>query len=220
MNSGESSLGKGKRPRISSEIEEIVVPSSDEERQATSKNKKKVKLPEKQAIQNKNISTKPFSEIWDYYEKGAQRNNGHYEATCSHCKSKWSREKPQEMEAHLANKCLLCPEEISRYWCERVATRETNYTRNSKLLPSLPQPPNSTQSQITDHYSSDQSLPKSVVNRLDKKVLKAWVIAGIPFNVIENPFILDLFKDLKPGYSLPSRTTLSECLMDEERSEE
>ena len=69
MNSGESSLGKGKRPRISSEIEEIVVPSSDEERQATSKNKKKVKLPEKQAIQNKNISTKPFSEIWDYYEK-------------------------------------------------------------------------------------------------------------------------------------------------------
>jgi len=120
------------------------------------------------------------------------------------------------MESHLANECLSCPEEISRYWCEKVANRQTNYTRNSKSLPFLPN--NSTQTQITNHYSSDQSLPKSVVDRLDKKILKAWVMAGIPFNVIENPFVLDLFKDLRPGYSPPSRTTLSERLIDEKHS--
>ncbi|CAG8743824.1 8235_t:CDS:1, partial [Funneliformis mosseae] len=38
---------------------------------------------------------------------------------------------------------------------------------------------------------------------LDKKILKAWVIAGISFNIIKNPFVLDLFKDLRPGYSPP-----------------
>ena len=43
-------------------------------------------------------------------------------------------------------------------------------------------------------------------------------MAGIPFNVIENPFVLDLFKDLRPGYSPPSWTTLPECLIDEEYS--
>ena len=117
------------------------------------------------------------------------------------------------MEAHLANECLQCPEEISRYLHERVANRQTNYTRNSDSFPVLPQ---LTQTQITDHYKSDQSLPKFVVDQLDKKILKAWVMAGIPFNVIENPFVLDLFKDLNPGYSPPSRTTLSDRLITEE----
>ncbi|CAB4386682.1 unnamed protein product [Rhizophagus irregularis] len=49
-----------------------------------------------------------------------------------------------------------------------------------------------TQTQITDHYSSDKDLPKSIVDRLDKKILKTLVMAGIPFNVIEIPFILNL----------------------------
>jgi hypothetical protein len=47
------------------------------------------------------------------------------------------------------------------YWREKVANRQTNYNRNLKLLFSLP---NSTQTQITDHYSSDQYLSKSVID--------------------------------------------------------
>ncbi|CAB4462912.1 unnamed protein product [Rhizophagus irregularis] len=53
--------------------------------------------------------------------------------------------------------------------------------------------------QQLDHYSSDKDLPKSIVDRLDKKILKALVMAGIPFSVIEIPFILNLFKDLRSG---------------------
>ena len=41
-------------------------------------------------------------------------------------------------------------------------------------------------------------------------------MAGIPFEVIENPFILDLLKDLNPGYVPPSRSTLSGRLLDNE----
>ena len=133
MDYRESSLAGGKRPRISSKNEEIIV-SSDEKQQAISKNKKKLRLSEKQKIQNKNINTKPFSEIWKYYEKGAWKDNGHYEAICTHFKTKWLRGKSQKMKSHLANECLLCPEEISRYWREKVANWQINYTRNSKLL--------------------------------------------------------------------------------------
>ncbi|RIA96089.1 hypothetical protein C1645_815928 [Glomus cerebriforme] len=79
-------------------------------------NKKNTRLPEKQKLQTKNNNTKSFSEVWNYYEKDTQRNNGHYEAICSYCKIKWLRRKPQKMEAHLANDCLQCPEEISKYW--------------------------------------------------------------------------------------------------------
>ncbi|PKY23310.1 hypothetical protein RhiirB3_387104 [Rhizophagus irregularis] len=47
--------------------------------------------------------------------------------------------------------------------------------------------------------SGSTDLPKSIVDRLDKKILKALVMAGIPFSVIEIPFILNLFKDLRSG---------------------
>jgi hypothetical protein len=108
------------------------------------------------------------------------------------------------MEMHLANECIQCPEEISRYWHEIIANWQTIYTCNNQKSHPFLRSPNSTQSQITDHYKSDWFLPKSVVDQLDKKVLKAWAIAGISFNVIENPSVIDLFKDLNPGYSLPS----------------
>ena len=41
-------------------------------------------------------------------------------------------------------------------------------------------------------------------------------MAGIPFDVIDNPFIQDIFKEFNPAYNPPSRTTLSDWLLDEE----
>ncbi|CAB4494195.1 unnamed protein product [Rhizophagus irregularis] len=43
------------------------------------------------------------------------------ENTTPNIKFKRSRGKPQKMEVHLANECIQCPEEISRYWHENVA---------------------------------------------------------------------------------------------------
>ncbi|CAG8839290.1 34242_t:CDS:2, partial [Racocetra persica] len=44
---------------------------------------------------------------------------------------------------------------------------------------------------IISHFLSDYLLPKAAINRLDKKIIKVWVIAGIPFEVIKNLFIKD-----------------------------
>ncbi|CAG8822783.1 44066_t:CDS:1, partial [Gigaspora margarita] len=41
-------------------------------------------------------------------------------------------------------------------------------------------------------------------------------MAGIPFDVIKNPFIQDMFKALQPVYNPPSRSILSDRLLDEE----
>ncbi|CAG8789868.1 35396_t:CDS:2, partial [Gigaspora margarita] len=71
-------------------------------------------------------------------------------------------------------------------------------------------------SSITSHFSSDHPLPKATISQLDQKITKAWIIAGIPFDVIENPFIIDIFKEFLLAYNLPSRGTLSERLLDEE----
>ncbi|GBC23318.2 ribonuclease H-like domain-containing protein [Rhizophagus irregularis DAOM 181602=DAOM 197198] len=111
-----------------------------------------------------------FDEVWQYFTQGEELNPGHYKATCYHCKKEWSRGRPVALKAHLANECLACPEDISKYWRDKLAENT------------------------------------------------AWVMAGIPFEVVENPFVLDLFKNLNPAYIPPSRTTLSGRLLNEEIS--
>ena len=41
-------------------------------------------------------------------------------------------------------------------------------------------------------------------------------MGGIPFEVIENPFVVNLFRELNPAYAPLSHTTLSERLLEEE----
>ena len=41
-------------------------------------------------------------------------------------------------------------------------------------------------------------------------------MVGLPFGIIENPFVINLFKELNPSYNLLSRTTLSGCILNEE----
>ena len=156
-----------------------------------------------------------FSEVWNYFIKGIEKSNGHYEAICSYCRKKWARGKPAQLEAHLANECIGCSDYISQYWQEKVAERSPNYTRKSKEPYTLPLPNSISQMAITSHYKSDYPLSKTIINRLDQKIIKAWIMAGIPFDVIDNPFIRDMFKEFNPEYNSPSRTTLSNRLLDE-----
>ncbi|CAG8461611.1 10539_t:CDS:2 [Racocetra persica] len=110
-----------------------------------------------------------FHEVWSYVTKGVQVNPGHYEATL--------------------------PEEIQKYWCNKLAEENNTYRRNSQLNPNLP-------SQVNNYY--------------DELLLKAWIMANIAFEVVENSFIKSLFKAHNPAYTLPSYTTLSERLLDKE----
>ncbi|CAG8701892.1 3889_t:CDS:1 [Ambispora leptoticha] len=137
-----------------------------------------------------------FDEIWSFYIKGPGRGNGHYKASCHYCSSIWERGKPQVMKAHLANHCKNCPENISDYW-RRKLIEEADTIRSRTI----------------DLQNVD-CIPSEIKCQLDQSLLKAWVMAGIPFNVIKNPFIKDLFKKLK--YDPPSRSTLSGWLLDAE----
>lgn len=129
-----------------------------------------------------------FDEVWQYFIQGAEGNPGHYKATCHYCKKEWSRGRPVALKAHLANECSECPEEISEYWKDKLAENMANYTRKKQDQTQTSQP------------RSDDPLPPEISSHIDHSLLKAWVMAGIPFEVIENPFILDLFKNLNPAY--------------------
>jgi hypothetical protein len=170
--------------------------------------------PETEVINSKKSkASNKFSEIWQYYNRGPKVNNGHYQASCFHCNKIYGRGKPATMEAHLANECLHCPEEIRQYWRDKVANRAINYIRPVSTTES---PYNPNKSLISDHFFPNKALPPAVTNRIDTSLIRAWVMAGLPFGIIENPFVIDLFKELNPSYNLPSRTTLSGRILDEE----
>ena len=156
-------------------------------------------------------------EVWEYFIQGEEVNPGHYKVSCYYCKKEWKRGKPANLKAHLANECAPCSEEISKYWCDKLVESKVNYTRQPSIQNNnAPQPIQFPlkQARITQHFGSDKPLPFQTSDRIDQSLTKAWIMAGIPFEVIENPFILDLFKDLNPGYTPPSRFTLSGRLLD------
>lgn len=162
-----------------------------------------------------------FDEVWEYFIRGCEVNVGHYKATCHYCKKEWPRGKPATLKAHLANECLPCPENISTYWRDKLAENNNNYTRHyhSQDLQDPQDPPIQAplkQTKIVQHFGSNTPLSSQANNQIDRSLLKAWIMAGIPFKVIENPFILDLFKILNPGYVPPCRNTLSGRLLNEE----
>ncbi|GBB85292.1 hypothetical protein RclHR1_11850007 [Rhizophagus clarus] len=69
---------------------------------------------------------------------------------------------------------------------------------------------NSKQSQtkITDFHESSK-LSQERYHEITRACVKAFIICGIPWHVIENPFFIELLKTLHPGYMPPSRDNLS-----------
>ncbi|RHZ83610.1 hypothetical protein Glove_89g38 [Diversispora epigaea] len=116
-----------------------------------------------------------FDEVWKYFIQNNDQRNGHYSATFYHCDTTWAREKSTIMKAHLTNICKSCPEDISKYWRDKLAEQTINYTLNSHL---------------------------------DKSLIKMWIITGVPFEIIENPFTIDFLKELNPGYTRSSHQEL------------
>ena len=69
---------------------------------------------------------------------------------------------------------------------------------------------------ITDYLNSTKKLPKGYISRINHALIKAFVCAGIPFHIIENPFFVDFLNELNPAYKTPTREYLSNCLMEKE----
>ncbi|CAG8738300.1 6672_t:CDS:2 [Gigaspora margarita] len=115
--------------------------------------------------------------------------------------------RPYDMKVHLARYCDNTPDDIKIKWRDYLAEGTSKPIARTKSVK---------QSNITTHYQQITPISDTKANELDQAILKAWVCCGFSFCTIENPFIIDLFKLAIPGYILPSRTTLSSRLLDQE----
>src|SRR5436189_290646 len=57
---------------------------------------------------------------------------------------------------------------------------------------------------------------ESTTDQINHTLVKAFVICGIAWHIIENPFFIDFLKTLRPSYQPPSRKVLSGRLLAQE----
>ncbi|CAG8796077.1 32142_t:CDS:2 [Gigaspora margarita] len=129
------------------------------------------------------------------FDEDKNINSEHFNAICAYCGKFWHRSKPAILKSHLALYCQSVPENICQYWHNKLIDINTVNKKNSQL---------------------QLALPPQVSTKYDKILLRAWVMANILFEVIENPYIKNLFKSINPAYNLLLQTILSGWLLDEE----
>ncbi|CAG8738690.1 19687_t:CDS:1, partial [Cetraspora pellucida] len=74
-----------------------------------------------------------FNKVWDYVIKGEKVNPRHYKAECFHCEMSWQRGRPYVLRSHLALYCQNVPEDIRRYWVNKLAEENNSHKRDSQL---------------------------------------------------------------------------------------
>ncbi|CAG8844043.1 28329_t:CDS:1, partial [Gigaspora margarita] len=140
---------------------------------------------------------RPPSDIWDvHFKKGKEISKGHYEGSCNYCSFFQNKGSPQDFEDHLANNCPNVPSDIQQKYLNKILQRYGNPIKKT------------IQTKMIDFHESSKLTPERIIE-INKACVKAFVICGIPWSVIKNPFFIDFLKTLRPGYIPPSHEVLA-----------
>ncbi|CAG8768510.1 20539_t:CDS:2 [Dentiscutata erythropus] len=159
---------------------------------------------------SKKLGGRPPSDLWNtHIKKGKEVSKGHYEGICNYCPYSKHKGSPQDFEEHLANNCPNVPSDIRQTYLNKVLTRSKNSKEISikKIY----------QTKMSD-FNESSKLTIERTNEINKACIKAFVICGISWRTINNPFFIDFLKTLRPGYISPSYEVLSGRLFAQEVS--
>ena len=158
-----------------------------------------------------NSGGRPKKPIWRFFEQGDEIDKGHYAATCSACSQTFRPGKTAIMEKHIIN-CSKVDHSIREAVIYMVETREM-----SSLNPTNPKRKNTENDQTTlDDFYENSELSKERKEAIDTVLIKAFVCCGLPWHLIEHPFIIELLKQLRPNYNPPDWKTIIDTLLTQE----
>src|SRR6266498_3656708 len=143
-------------------------------------------------LENKNAG-RPFTDIWKYIKRGSSCGNGHYGGICKFCNKNWIRAKPSSLRVHIANHCT------GKDLLGEVRSHFITILVISMII-----------------FKKKEKLSTSRVEEIDSGVIKTFICCNIPFSVIENPVMVNCLKSLNGNYDPPSRTRLTENLLEAE----
>ena len=144
---------------------------------------------------------RPKNIVWNYFEHNALKHPGHYDAKCKFCGIYWKNGIVKNLQVHLASKCESVDVETKNKFMHYVATRDGIINENLMEIES---------------DLEDEELSEERVALIDRSILKAFVMCGIPFRIIENPYFINVLKNLQRNYNLQSREHLTTNLLSEE----
>ena len=161
------------------------------------------------------ITGKKPNEVWNFFKKELVKGSkGHYSAKCIFCNKEWKKAYINDLKLHLANNCLVCPEDIHSFYLNLVTNNNDNSssssTTNSKKCKT-----NEGQKGIEDFYENKE-LPDHKVQNINLVLTRAFACCGISFNIIDNPFFKEFLYELRPNYIIPTRQTLSGIMLNNE----
>ena len=157
--------------------------------------------PHEETIVVKRGGGRPKNIVWNYFEHNALKHPGHYDAKCKFCGIYWKNGIVKNLQVHLASKCESVDVETKNKFMHYVATRDGIINENLMEVES---------------DLEDEELSEERVALIDRSILKAFVMCGIPFRIIENPYFINVLKSLQRNYNLPSRERLTTNLLSEE----
>ena len=164
-------------------------------------------------LKSTNSGGRPKKPIWRFFEQGDEINKGHYVATCLACNQTFRPEKTVIMEKHIIN-CSEVDHSIREAVMYMIETREISSFNSTNSKRKISQVEND-QTTLDDFYENSD-LSKEWKESIDLALIKAFVSCGLPWHLVEHPFIIELIKQLRPNYNLPDRRTLTDSLLTQE----
>ena len=161
--------------------------------------------PEEIDVENtKHGGGRPRNVIWNYFENKPTKHPGHADAKCKFCNRYWKTGIVKKLQAHLARECENVDIETKNKFMY-IVTRRDGVDVNMEIEAT----------NENREKNRNNELSTEQIGLIDRLMLKAFVMCGIPFRIIENPYFINVFKNLQLSYNLPSRECLSTNLLSE-----
>ncbi|CAG8850177.1 21623_t:CDS:1, partial [Racocetra persica] len=140
-----------------------------------------------------------LSTVWEFFIREKTSSSGHFSAKCMYCPAKWARGEPSKLEAHLALECPNVDDQVRQLYLLHVAHRnEFDEVESNILTVASKKQKVNKQSGISNFFprKEEDGLSEGRINAINSSLLKAFVVCGIPFSAIENPFFIDFLQNL------------------------
>lgn len=158
-----------------------------------------------------NYGGRPKKPIWRFFEQGDEIDKGHYVATCLACGQAFRPGKITTMEKHIISSCLKVDCSIREAVIYMVEAREREASSGANVKRQ-----NNEDQTILENFYENSDLSKERKEDINTALIKAFVCCGLPWRLVEHPFIIELFKQLRSNYSLPDRKTLADNMLTQE----
>ena len=143
-------------------------------------------------------------------KSGPLDSNNRRNGSCSYCSHEYISMRKEMVFKHLSDECKGVTKEIKKTLSDRFADKPPptvpahKRTRFGKEAAVSKASSGASGSSIKHFTSTIDHCPPAAQAALDTKGIRAFVHAGVPFNVAEGPYWQDWLHDMRPSYVVQS----------------